>query len=317
MPRLPSITCPDCQQTIVSRDEPINAPLKYGDCLRQCEPCGNGFSNANTGKVEQLTIILRDPFSHVPAHIAEGWEDVFAQALNKINGESKPTKIASLNSEDHVTWTVFRYLQERKYLRSCLSALNLDWLASTTEEPTLLLWGVPIPLGDAKGKMVCDVVVRVLDMMGEKQERRSEPDVILDFGQAGLIFIEVKLKSPNDSGEANERWQKYFNGSTPSLSSQSFVNVEAIRQSGLYELTRNWRIAWDLARERPMALVNLGPERLFQGQAVAAKLDQFQGALAQSPTRRFIPVTWKTLLRSIPHQEEWFERYTKRRIESA
>ena len=114
MPRLPSITCPDCRQPISSRDGLNTAPLKYADCLRQCEPCGNGFSNKNTDKVEQLTIILRDPFSHVPALITEGWEDVFAQALNETNRKSKHAKIASLNSEDHVTWTVFRYLILKK-----------------------------------------------------------------------------------------------------------------------------------------------------------------------------------------------------------
>jgi hypothetical protein len=317
MARLPNITCPDCKQPITSRNGLNTAAIKYSDCLRQCEPCGNGFSNANTDKIEHLTIILRDPFLHIPASIANGWEAVFAQALNETNRESKHAKIASLNSEDHVTWTVFRYLQERKYLRPCLSALNLDWLSSATEEPTLLLWGVPVPLCDANGKSLRDALICVLDTIGEDRKLYSEPDVILDFGRTGLIFIEVKLKSPNDSGEANERWQKYFKGPTHSSLSQPFADVEGIRHSGLYELMRNWRIAWDLTRERPMALVNLGPERLFQGQAEAAKLDQFQGALSLSSTRRFVPATWETILHSIPHQDEWFARYTKRRIGSA
>jgi len=317
MTRLPTITCPGCNQTITSRDAvaSIKRPLSYADCLRQCARCGFGFSNANERSADKVTILLRMPFAGIPEEVTAGWQEVCEQALNEKNRKSKQARMASLNSEDHVTWIVFRYLQLHHSLRASLVGLGLTWLDTAAVEPTVLLWGVPLPLNDPKGKDIHSRLRTVLTKLGENCEYLSEPDVILDFGRIGVIFIVVKLKSINPTQEANERWDKYFSPSDSST--QPFCDLQAIRRTGLYELMRNWRIAWDLADERPFALVNLGPEQIFSDKTAATKLQEFQNALSQSFSRRFISLTWNQLLESVPNQEEWFRIYTKRRIPTA
>lgn len=317
MATLPSFACPYCGQLIISRecDGPIKAPRSYAECLRQCRACEVGFSNANSGVPKDLTTILRDPFAGIPDSIAAGWQDVFAQALNVKNRKTKQARMSSLHSEDHVTWTVFRYLQTHHFLRAAFSGMGLKGFASATEEPTLLLWGVPVPLSD-KGEQIHSDLLAVLSKLEENPQYLSEPDVILDFGKAGLLLIEVKLKSGNEAGEVNGRWEKYIASVDPS--SLPFSDAAIVRQTGLYELTRNWRIACDLAKERPMAFLNLGPERLFAEKNATATLQQFQEGLLQSSTRQFILLTWSQLLKAIPQQEEWFQAYViKRGINSA
>lgn len=318
MATLPGFACPYCGQLIISRecDVPIKAPRSYAECLRQCRACEVGFSNANSRVPTDLTPILREPFAGIPDTIAAGWQDVLAQALNVKNRKTKQARMSSLHSEDHVTWTVFRYLQLNQFLRSAFSGMALKEFSSSTEEPTLLLWGVPVPLNDTKGEQLHRELCAVLSNLKENPEYHSEPDVILDFGKAGLLLIEVKLKSGNEAGEANGRWDKYLANVDPSC--LPFSNSARVRQSGLYELTRNWRIAWELAKDRPMALVNLGLERLFTEKGSASSLQQFREGLSQSSTRQFLPLTWNQLVNAIPYQEEWFKVYVvKRGINSA
>lgn len=309
---LPRVICPCCLRSIISRqsDNRIKAPLSYADCLRQCEACGIGFSNANSSDVKDLTQILRDPFAGVPHAIADGWQEVAAQALNVTNRKTKHARMSSLNSEDHVTWTVFRYVQFHQLLRPSLAVLGSKWMDSTPEEPTILLRGVPVPLKDAKGQQARTRLCQLLEGLGENPAYLSEPDVIVDYGEAGVLFIEVKLKSLNVSSNAEERWNKYLTANSTDL--QPFRDIEGIRQTGLYELMRNWRIAWDFAAGRPMALVNLGPEALFVG-AEGEKLREFQTSLSQNAMRQFIPLTWGKFLKAIPHREEWFQEYLVRR----
>jgi hypothetical protein len=107
-----------------------------------------------------------------------------------------------------------------------------------------------------------------------------------------VAFVEVKLHAGNDllNAIAAAKFNKYI------ANTQAFSDPTATKASGLYELARNWRIGWDLAEQRPFRLVNLGPSTLFEK---APTLTAFEGSLAFSDRRRFIRLTWSSLLRSI------------------
>jgi hypothetical protein len=75
--------------------------------------------------------------------------------------------------------------------------------------------------------------------------------VVADFGQCGLVSIEVKYKSGNDLQDFDVKHEKYLDGT------DAFAVPQLIRESKLYELARNWRIGVELANGAPFTLVNL------------------------------------------------------------
>jgi len=300
MLKLPSIRCPGCGRTIESRQyNPVASgrpptATGYVSCLRRCEGCGLGFSNARTAEVDRLTIVFRDPFTNIPDYIAAGHNEVLRQALNRINRPAKLLKFTSSKSEDHLTWTVFRYLQLAQEMGKVVGWLGVDFMGNSAVEPSLLLWGCPLPPQDEAGKAVHERLIQLLDRLGENPHRRSEPDVILYYGERGIIFIEVKHDSPNDAKPADYKgWPIYLS------KTEAFLDDVGVCQTGLYELARNWRIAWDLAGYRPMALINLGPNELFQG-ANQIKLSAFSETLNHEGSRRFLTISWRRFLDAMP-----------------
>jgi hypothetical protein len=307
MPLLPEISCFGCHRQITSE---AYTPTKnggapqasdYESCLRRCDACGFGFSNANVGDSAALTIIYRDPFWDVPKFIEKGYARVLSKSLNERNRPSKLQNFFSSNSEDHVTWTIFQHLVRVGEVASVVRRLGL--VAEEAQEPTVLLWGVPIsPGGTGRSRLK-----KALDSLGERQNSRSEPDIILDFGTFGLVFIEVKLRSANPALETTSpKWKRYID------KSDAFLDAEKAGQSGLYELIRDWRILCEVAGDAPATLINLGPEALASGEAETA-IDLFRASVNLATNRRFMTVSWDKFLEAIEHPPLWLNRYIRDR----
>ena len=307
MPILPELSCCGCGRRLTSEKYAVTktggAPhaTDYESCLRRCQACGFGFSNANTDDSRALTIIYRDPFWDVPGFIADGYEKVLAKALNERNRAAKLLKFASSNSEDHVTWTIFHYLV---HLREVVEvAQRVGLVTNEAQESSVWLWGVPILGGGATTSRLR----KILDALGERPDSRSEPDVILDFGISGVVFIEVKLRSANAVLETgSNKWKRYIE------KSDAFLDRGKAVQSGLYELIRNWRILCDVAGKRPATLVNLGPAALVSGEA-GTPIDLFRASLNLNADRHFTTIPWDKFLDAIEHRPLWLNRYIEDR----
>ena len=294
--------CPSCGTDITPAEVPARPPvaLDYLSCLRRCDACGIGFSNAR----QHPTLIYREPLHNVPAEVRSDASAVLAAALNKTNRANKRRKFGFSTSEDAVTWTVFSYAATRapEYLFSLGERLfGLAGIAETT----LLLWGVPVP-ASVKGQSLHGQLIQVLNQLGENEACLSEPDVVVDYGDAGVVVVEIKLHAPNDvcRAESLGKFDRYLHG-TP-----AFAAAERARVSGLYELTRNWRIGWDLAGGRPFRLINLGPRSLFRA---SERLDDFRASLASDRDASFREVSWDAFLECMrsgrsalpPWLEDW------------
>jgi hypothetical protein len=311
MAKLASLTCPKCEQLIESEEYKPNkkggAPpaTSFGTCLRQCDNCGIGFSNAQ--KPESVVKIHRNPLDNIPTEVHEGALETLSHALNQLNRENKRKKFAFETSEDAATWTVFNYLKQRKCLCESLKRSGVEWLISADLEPTILLWGVPVPGSDRRGIDIKKNLITILNQIGEDPQKYSEPDVILDFGDIGVVIIEVKYRSPNDTlDEKSPKWEKYLHNSS------AFADIIGIKKTGYYELARNWRTAWDLSGGRSMALINLGPDSLFKGDD-GKKISEFSKCLRQNKTCKFVDTTWKRLIGATSDYPQWFDRYLKER----
>lgn len=274
----------------------------FASCLRKCKACGIAVSNARG----QAITIYRDPRDNVPEQVRGDVLDVLARVLNIDNRCKKHEKFASENSEDAVTWTVFRYLQASGLLAHVAHEVTL---AGTRRkgDGALLLWGVPIPVNDPRGVGIRAEIERLLEAIGERSNRFSEPDVLIDFDVCGLVVVEVKYRSGNDWKDPRYRgWPTY------TRNTDAFIDSDRLVATRCYELARYWRLGWDLAGERPFTLLNLGPPSLFVGPE-GKRLDQFEACLPVHPTRRFMRVTWDQLVEAVPDPPEWFTDYVQKR----
>jgi hypothetical protein len=192
--RLPSVAC-ECGAMIVSDEFVPNsrggAPTASGfdSCLRRCQACGIGFSNSRNPS--DIIRILRDPFVGLPAYVAEGCDRALAECLNQSHTRKKKTDFQSLSSEDHVTWTVMRLLQHERLLGQAFRCPGV--------EPVLLMWGVPVPNNSAEGWALRDKIIGICDDLKERSKRRTEPDVVLDCGEAGIVIVEASCGHPTSS----------------------------------------------------------------------------------------------------------------------
>ena len=104
------VLCPNCRQPIVARGQLGAVPHHWDELVYRCEPCGFGFSNATDPR--QRRVIVRSPELNVPVSVRKGLKDALGKAVNTRNRRTKWWKCCSSRSEDAMTWTVARTLQQ-------------------------------------------------------------------------------------------------------------------------------------------------------------------------------------------------------------
>jgi hypothetical protein len=305
---LPKMGCPACGSILHPRPGAAIVPTTWRDCLRRCPDCELGLSNARINP----TVLFNDPRMNVPPEVRGGVIEALALALNVRNRANKKVRFGFSTSEDALTWTVFSFLQGSGQLLEVLRRAGLPIPDGVSLPEALLLWGVPIPLdrvGDDRGWGLRDRLEKIADRLGESPRSRTEPDVVIDLGDLGVLIIEVKHRSGTDvKSSSYAGWDRYYPENSP------FPHAASVRASGCYELARNWRFGLELAADpaRHFTLVCLGPEGLFRGEG-AEVLRPFESCLPRDESARFQRLTWGTLLGAVGQTPEWLVRYVRER----
>ncbi len=306
---LPRVNCPLplCGEPMTNSLPPAGrkrpSARTYGDCLRQCLTCKVGFSNARTSP----TLIHDDPAGNVPIEVRHDVIETLGKAINVLNRNNKIRKFGYSTSEDAVTWTVFSFLS--KHRPDLLSQVGKNVFAlQPSEEVSVLLWGVPIT-PSRRGTEVQETLLSVLQSkpLLEDPHSLSEPDVILDYGDAGVVIIEVKYTSPTkETVSKSDKWDRYLQ------CDGVFRDCVKAKDSNLYELVRNWRIARDLAGKRPYTLVNLAKAAMLEN---TKGMDDFTDSLQTSSNHRFLPLPWKCFLTALRKESgslpPWLIKYLR------
>ena len=285
----------------VESEAPALAATSYEECLRQCQLCRVGASNAL-----RATFIYSDPLGNIPITSHPGALETLASSFNVRSRESKRRRFGFSSSEDAVTWVVFTYLLRSGQLVKSLRQANLT-SAPLNATPAVLLWGVPVDDG-LEGPRIRARLTDLCLALGETATAFSEPDVIVDFGEDGILFVEVKHRSGNDwKSAAYGGWQKYLSAASVHW------NAAAVAESGAYELARNWCLMNLLARGRESTLVNLGPKTLFQGEE-GERLSRFVDAIEVDDRHRFASIAWPDLIGDLSKDgPEWFAKFCSQR----
>lgn len=225
---------------------------------------------------------------NAPAETRPGLIDVLDQALNVRNRPTKAIKFGFSTSEDAVTWAVFSTLIRDRRERDLWQALG--GANPAPDFPRVLLWGVPVPSTDNKGWVVRSQIERISDILGENSQARTEPDVVIDGGDCGIIIVEVKYLSRNDRTRPSEKFDRYIDGT-------AFADPQLAKVSGMYELVRNWRFGWELARGRPLLMCNLVKRQQLRRER--EDTSRLASSLALGPHRRFELIEWESLLEDL------------------
>jgi hypothetical protein len=221
--------------------------------------------------------------------------------MNVGNRNNKRKKFGFSTSEDALTWSVFKFLHQTGQLAKCLAPLLELKHAPSEPNPALLLWGVPIPRDREplhRAEELSQQLISIADWLFEEPNGRTEPDVLIDLEERGLVIIEVKHNARTATQPPEyAHWSTYYPEGHP------------IRESLCYELARNWRFGLELAHllQRPFTLVYLGPDNLFDldAQLIAG----FENCLPPNAFARFQRLPWNDLLASIAAPPDWLVQY--------
>jgi hypothetical protein len=232
-------------------------------------------------------------------------------SISVFNRPNKLVKAGYSTSEDALTWTMFRFLEGENRLWETFAGNGVAIAEHASVEPRLILWGAEVPSRDGSVSQAPAGLHRVSCLLQETTDRRTEPDVILDFGVARIVFVEVKFRSGNEIKSSQyEHWDRYLGDQEAG----PFKIPAEVRSNGHYELVRNWRIAWELSRALnvPVALINLGKDALFNG-AKGKALSVYESLLAQDGAHAFYRLSWRHLLDAAGDIPPWLQTYLAER----
>lgn len=307
MARLTPLYCPRCKGMMCSDDYTPDArgrpPMvtSYERCLRRCEMCGIALANSRSRDPDEITVIYENPLENIPVESRSGASTALLSALNVAHRMDKWRKFGFSTSEDAVTWVVFRQVRALEVVGGVMFELGVE-LSDITDN-AMLLWGSPVPFSHRPARELRSRLIRVCDRLGESPRRRSEPDVVFDLGQAGVVILEVKYLSPNEllCGDL-AKFDRY------TQNSDAFTDLTGVRETRLYELARNWRIGWELAGNRPFRLVNLVLLDALTD-TESRLLGSFQNSLRTSDQRAFGWVDWSIVVAELKSGPAWLRGY--------
>ncbi len=221
------------------------------------------------------------------------WYDMDKDLLDKIMGVKRVrAQLHHDNSEDAVTWNVFRFLERTKLLSGFLEELR----NSPVKNPEVIYWSYwSYPQSQQK---VWNELERARKEFEERSQRSSEPDLIVKSDDA-LFFIEVKLTALNKidfnknhtAEDKAERVRRYSKGDY--FLKQS---VEHIIDAGYYQLMRFWLIGSWIANNENLDFYLLNLVRKDEEKDIEL---EFGECIEQNENRKFMRVTWEDIYKYI------------------
>jgi hypothetical protein len=201
------------------------------------------------------------------------------------------------NSEDALSWNVFRSLQEAGELHT---AAHLLAGVHTKLEPELLLWGRRI-LSDATEPST--EIQGALQLLEPSLRQQTEPDVIMRVHGWGWVFIEAKLGSATPTyarrPERVAEWIKRYVGPCSGVFNK--VALESAEAKTFPEqILRNVALASRVCSDGEQACVV----------ALSRKSDRtpitewVQPYLSDGTSVTFVQSTWEALYESLPPSRE-------------
>jgi hypothetical protein len=206
------------------------------------------------------------------------------ELLEKVKERKRESRISHDNSEDAVSWNVFRFLERNDLIEEILDAVT----GTALESAEVMYWSY-----SQKEDTRWSALSEARKEFGEKTEEGTEPDIIIKTDGA-LFFIEAKFTSGNETipHDLNDS-KKYETGGDNWFSkvfNSDFKTVALAEKK--YELLRLWLIGTWIAHQQDLDfyLVNL-----VLSKREASIETVLKRHINENPRRKFLRVTWETI----------------------
>jgi len=209
-------------------------------------------------------------------------EDI--KLLQDIKTVKRESRIARDNSEDALTWNVFRYFDKTNRLSEILSFIT----GKPLEDYELIYWSY-LP----KSKNTWDELNSARTEFGEELKRSSEPDLIA-INDKAVIFIEAKLTATNNTQPSDPNNPKKYtiggNGWYNEVFKSDYTTIASTAKK--YELLRFWLLgSWIASKtNREFYLVNL-----VRAEDEKDIISSFIPHIRENETRHFVRATWENI----------------------
>ena len=204
--------------------------------------------------------------------------------LNQIMRVKRESRIARDNSEDALTWNVFRFIETN----GLVNGFTEEIIGTTTTNTEMVYWSY------SQSQMgLWNMLNRARNEFELVPSMGSEPDIII-VGENALLIIEAKLTAINETKPSNvEVEEKYVSGGQgwwTKVFSSDFKEV-VIKQR-LYELARFWLLGTWMASQMGLDfyLVNLVLDKKDKDIE-----ERFGRHIVQKDNQKFKRVTWEQI----------------------
>lgn len=209
-----------------------------------------------------------------------GGEDI--ALLTQIMNVKRESRIARDNSEDALTWNVFRFIEKNQLVNRFIEYT----IGTSITDAEFIYWSY-----SQSQRGLWNMLDRARTEFELVPSKGSEPDLII-VGKNGLFIVEAKLTATNNTTPSNEKVEKEYvtggQGWWTKVFASDFKEV-AIKQR-LYELARFWLLGTWMASQMGLDfyLVNLVLDRKDRDIE-----ERFRTHIVQQNNQRFIRTTWE------------------------
>jgi hypothetical protein len=192
------------------------------------------------------------------------------------------------NSEDAVTWNVFRFLERNSLVDSALSPI----IGATLTSSEVMYWSFSQTENSSWSELT-----KAREEFGEEGPRSTEPDIIIRSPDA-LLFIEAKFNSGNKTGPSDtSNSKKYETGGDNWFSkvfNSDYRTVAIVEKK--YQLLRLWLLGSWVAKQQDLDfyLVNLVLSEREKDIEAA-----FGRHLCKNQRMKFRRITWEGIYHQI------------------
>ncbi len=226
------------------------------------------------------------------------WKDEYDLKLwENIKTVKRESRITSDNSEDALSWNVFRYLESSDTLGLCLRSITQEEQANCVP----VYWSY-----DSSAEGTWQPLFSAREEFGEIQARSSEPDIIVHTDST-VFFIEAKFGADNNtSGSPDEVNKKianpkeYLTGGSNWYKKVFNSSYETVVRDQKYELLRFWLLGSWIARQMNKNFVLCNLVRAESERDIET---DFGMHIQQGPTNRFLRSTWEDIYLLIQSQK--------------
>ena len=286
----------ELKPNILITNESVQCPVK--NCSEVVSRQRKSFTTQKIYHCSQHNIYISpSTFEYENKHENILWRGVDDLNLleRKISTVKRESRMARDNSEDAVTWNVFRYLEKHGLLKHFLKELfQVD-----EDEPEIIYWSY-----SQAQNGIWDKLKASREEFELVPSKGSEPDIII-LGKSCLIFIEAKLTATNNTTPSKLKVKdKYSSGGQNwwnDVFTSSFDTVAV--QDKKYELARFWLLGSWIAQQ-------LGQQFILANLVLEEKDKKikslFESHIKSSAERMFERITWEDINEKIIFNSKHF-----------